>query len=204
MLKSICQRYNKWKLKNNNFTVFSNDCWGAEVYQYYDLAYNTPFIGLYLMAECYLKFLKRPEYYLSLDLQFTEKSKYEQVEQTRISREKYFPTGVLEDVEIQFLHYESEAEAIEKWNRRKQRINFNSLFIKFDGSKDGATDEIISEFDQLHFKNKICLSNRKIENIKSLVYCPNWEKDGAVMFKKSIKYFNLPKWLNDKGLETRY
>ncbi|HRS53675.1 MAG TPA: DUF1919 domain-containing protein [Bacteroidales bacterium] len=200
MFDSLIQKYNKWRLKNTNFTIFSNDCWGAEVYHYFNLAYNTPFIGLYLMAPCYIKFLKKPEYYLSKELYFTDTSKYEQVENSKKIKSKNFPTGVIDDIEIQFLHYESKEEAYQKWNRRKQRINFDNLFIKFDGNKDGANIQLIEEFDQLPYKNKICISNIKINNIQSLIYCPDWEKDGAIMFKKSIKYFNLIKWLNNKGL----
>jgi len=200
VLSSIFQRYNKWKLKDNSFTIFSNDCWGAEVYHYYDLAYNTPFVGLYLMAPCYMKFLKDPESYLSMEFKFSKHSRYEQVERSRKIREKDFPTGILGDIEIQFLHYDDENEATEKWNRRKQRVNLDNLFVKFDAGKDGATDEIAIEFDNLAYKNKICLSDRKIDNVQSLVYCPDWEKDGAVMFKKSMKYFSISKWMSGRGL----
>jgi uncharacterized protein (DUF1919 family) len=200
---SLLQRYNKWRLKNNNFTVFSNDCWGAEVYHYYDLAYNTPFIGLYLMAPCYIKFLMDPQYYFSQKLEFSYHSKYESVENLRSKREENFPTACIQDIEIQFLHYKDEKEALEKWNRRKERINYNNLFVKFDGSKDESNDELIRIFDNLPYKNKICICNRKIENIKSLVYCHDWQKDGSLMFAQSIKYFRLTDWLNGKGLKLK-
>ncbi|NVO85925.1 DUF1919 domain-containing protein [Hymenobacter terrestris] len=52
--RSIQQR----RLINRNFTLFSNDCWGAEVYKYFNLPYNTPFVGLMVMAPCYVQFLQ--------------------------------------------------------------------------------------------------------------------------------------------------
>ena len=41
------------------------------------------------------------------------------------------PLGKLDDVEIVFLHYATKEEAEEKWNRRKQRINWENIYYKF-------------------------------------------------------------------------
>lgn len=182
-------------LRNKDFTLFSNDCWGGELYHYFGLEYNTPFIGLYVMAPCYIKFLKNPDYYLNLELTFTKISKYPEVEEARSNFKNSFPVGVLEDVEIQFMHYNSEAEAVLKWNRRKQRINWDNIHVKFDGGKDGASNELIEEFDQLPYR-KICLVSEPYTAISSAVYVPNWETDGAKMFPKTMRVFNIKKWLN--------
>ncbi len=185
---------NKKRLKNNSFCIISNDCWGGELYAYFDVQYNTPFIGLYLMAPCYIKLLQNFEKYMQLDLNFIEKSKYEEVNSYKVN--KHFPTAKLGDVEIQFLHYKSNEEAQDKWTRRKERMNLDRLFFKFDGQKDLADLTLMKEFDQLPFKNKICISQTKTSEVKSNVYCPNWEQDGAKMFTKSIQFFNITKWLN--------
>jgi uncharacterized protein (DUF1919 family) len=184
------------RLKNQTFTVISNDCWGGEVYHYFNLAYNTPFIGLYIMAPCYIKLLKNFEHYMSQEMQFVSHSKYSELNLKRKS--KPHPIGKLGDIEIQFLHYSDEIDAREKWNRRKERMDRNNIHVKFDGSKDGSTLELITEFDALPIKNKICLSNTKYENIKSLVYCPQWDRDGVKLFWLSKKRFSLVKWLNAK------
>jgi uncharacterized protein (DUF1919 family) len=185
---------NKKRLKNNSFCIISNDCWGGELYGYFDVQYNTPFIGLYLMAPCYIKLLQNFEDYMQLDLNFIEKSKYEDVNAYKLN--KQFPTATLGDIEIQFLHYKSNEEAQEKWIRRKERMNLDRLFFKFDGQKDLADLALMKEFDKLPFKNKICISQTKTTEVKSNIYCPNWEQDGAKMFTKSIQFFSITKWLN--------
>lgn len=182
-------------LKNKDFTLFSNDCWGGELYQYFGLEYNTPFIGLYVMAPCYIQFLKNPYYYLSLDLSFVQVSKYQEVELTRSKKVNRFPVGILDDIEIQFMHYSSEEEALEKWNRRKQRINKKNLFVKFDGSKDAATYHLVKEFDSLPYR-KICILSKPIPEVSSAVYVSDWESDGAKMFYKTLQVFSIRKWLN--------
>lgn len=46
------------KIKNKDFTIISNNCWGGYVYRYYGLEYNSPTIGGYFFSEDYIKFLK--------------------------------------------------------------------------------------------------------------------------------------------------
>ena len=64
----------------NNITIFSNDCWGGECYKFLNRKYASPFVGTYLMAPCYLKFLQNPTHYLNQELIFLNTSKYDDVE----------------------------------------------------------------------------------------------------------------------------
>ena len=66
-----------------------------------------------------------------------------------------YPIGKLgNDVEIHFLHYKSETEAQEKWNRRLKRMNFNNILFKFSDNdmsnlkliKCLAMDKIIAKY----------------------------------------------------------
>jgi uncharacterized protein (DUF1919 family) len=182
-------------LRNKDFSLFSNDCWGGELYQYFDLAYSTPFVGLYVMAPCYLKLLKNPKQYLGLSLSFAKVSKYEEVELTREKGTHKFPVGVLDDIEIQFMHYKSEEEAKSKWERRVSRINWDNIFVKIDGSKDCATYNLMKDFDSLSY-SKICIVKDPQPSILSAVLVKDWENDGAKMFYKTNKVFSIRKWLN--------
>jgi uncharacterized protein (DUF1919 family) len=193
-LTNLVNYFNKKRLKNKSFCIISNDCWGGELYSYFNVKYNTPFIGLYIMAPCYIKLLQNFNDYMKLNLEFIEKSKYNEVNE--LKKNKQFPTAILGDIEIQFLHYNSKEVALEKWNRRKVRMDFNNLFFKFDGQKDLANIELMRAFDHLDYNHKICISKSQTKEIKSNVFCPNWEQDGAKMFLKSIKHFNITKWLN--------
>jgi uncharacterized protein (DUF1919 family) len=185
-------------------TVFSNDCWGGELYKFLDIEYSSPFIGTYLMAPDYIRFLKKPLFYLEKEIEFVKYSKYEEVEEARNKFRYRFPVGKIEDIEIQFMHYETQEEARIKWDKRKQRINWQNLIVKFDGSKDLASDKLIHEFDQLSFKKKLVLTNVSKENITSNVFVPDWELDGAKMFLKSIREFNIFQFLKSKGLKNNF
>ncbi len=45
-------------LKDINFSIISNDCWGGVAYQEFSLMYKTPFVGTRIFNQCYLKLLK--------------------------------------------------------------------------------------------------------------------------------------------------
>lgn len=157
---NIRRFYNKTRIKSRNFTVISNNCWAGKVYQYLDMPYLSPTVGLYFFADDYIRFLKNLKHYMSLDLKFIgyKDSKHSDVlvehNQTEI------PIGVLDDVEIIFLHYKTEEEAYEKWNRRKSRINWDNLYIKFS-KMNQCTEKHIKEFSELPFEKKILLGTRK-------------------------------------------
>lgn len=163
----------KRSIKNKNFSVISNNCWAGRVYQYLDMPYLSPTAGLYFFAPDYIKFVSDLRRYLATDLRFikAEESKYYEELKKRNQTDK--PIGVLDDVEIVFLHYNTKEEAEEKWNRRKERVNFDNIILKF--SRMGlCTEKEIEEFDALSFENKFVLNNRLPLKYKSEVY---WEEE---------------------------
>jgi len=129
------------RIKDKNFTIISNDCWGGEVYKDLGLEYTTPFVGIRLFAPCYIKLLKNIKGYIESPLTWISVSRYHSVNEEREKR--FFPIGLLkDDVEIHFFHEASEAQAQEKWNRRVKRINWDNLFIKFAGDKDLCDEQL--------------------------------------------------------------
>ena len=156
------------RIKRRDFTIISNNCWAGKVYQYLHLPYQTPTVGLYFFADDYLKFLSDLKYYLSLDLHFIPISTSKHAAELQ-KRGRIVPIGCLNDVEIVFLHYKSEDEAREKWNRRRTRINWDNLIVKIS-SMNLCTEEHLMQFESLPFEHKIMLHNRKKTIYKSEVY----------------------------------
>lgn len=200
--KSIGRLLDRLRLKNKSFTLFSNDCWGAEVYKHFGLPFNTPFIGLMLSAPCYLKLVANFRYYLAQPLEFQDQSIYEEINEMRTGWKHRFPIATIGgDVEIQFLHYHSDDEARTKWTRRIQRINWDNIFVKFDGSKGWSTPRLVEEFDQLPFPRLTLLQGPQ-EGITSAVVVPRYTADGMQQFERSLPYFDLVGWLNGGSIRT--
>lgn len=189
-------------IKRKDFTIFSNDCYGGEVYRFMRLPYNTPFVGLMMMGPCYIKFLENPKYYFSFKMKFIESSRYNEMNKYRESNNNY-PLGLLNDVEIHFLHYNSNSDAAIKWARRVDRVNWNNLFYKFSVDKDYAGLDHLKHFEHLKLPNKLCLSNKVYNFGKTNIYIPNNVLDATITFRLSLQFFNLIGWLNDGKINFR-
>jgi uncharacterized protein (DUF1919 family) len=184
MFRNISRKVWLKRLKNKNFTIISNDCWGGEVYRDFNIPYFTPFVGLMMMAPCYLELLKDLQKNLSSPLTFISSSKYEGVNALREKSSHPFPIGLLNgSCEVHFLHYQTPEEAL-------------NLFIKFDGSKDYCTSQLLEDFDKLPFRKKLCFGNAPVQGISSFVYSKGWISDGKAMYKISCQDFDVVNWLN--------
>lgn len=159
----------KRSIKNKNFSIISNNCWAGRAYQYLDMPYLSPTAGLYFFAPDYIKFVSDLHRYLDTPLRFInpEESKYYEEIKKRNQTDK--PIGILGDVEIVFLHYKTKEEAEEKWNRRKARVNYDNVILKFS-RMDLCTEKEIEQFDSLPVKNKFVLNNRLPLKYNSEVY----------------------------------
>ncbi|WP_351089092.1 DUF1919 domain-containing protein [Shewanella sp. S1-49-MNA-CIBAN-0167] len=155
------------KLYRNDFSIISDNCWGGFVYKYFDMTYNSPFVGLFIFSPDYIHMLQNLNFYLDSKLCFIDpsESKYKQ-ELINNGTFNSYPIALLGDgVEIHFLHYKNNKEALDKWSRRLSRLNRDNLVIKFC-DRDLCTEMLINDFDSLSFKRKIVLS-AKHYNVKS-------------------------------------
>lgn len=173
------------RLKTKDFTIISNNCWGAWVYRNYNLPYLSPTIGLFIMPKDYLRFINNLEYYLKkCKLKFIDfkSSKYYDYFNSQDKLINY-PIGLLDDIEIFFVHYKSREEAKEKWERRVKRVNWNNLIIKFN-DQNGCGEKEIIEFNKINkYKKMLCFTSKKIKG-KYNIYMWEFKKDGFVIDDK--------------------
>ena len=69
-----------------------------------------------------------------------EQSKYR--DELYHKHQERVPIGVLDDIEVIFLHYSSFEEAVMAWNRRKQRICIDNLYVKMS-EMNNCTKELL-------------------------------------------------------------
>ncbi|MGG1566956.1 DUF1919 domain-containing protein [Peribacillus frigoritolerans] len=190
----------KKSLKVRDFTIISNNCWGGFIYQSYEISYNSPTIGLYFMADDYLKFVADLPKYLITDLEFVDPESsiyYDQLKNDKVFGS--YPISKLNDIEIIFLHYKSKEEAFEKWTRRCKRINWDKMLVKFN-DQNGCTEEHLNIFEKLPIKNKICFTSKEYKNLNSTIFIESASKQKSVNASQepfgNSKYINLNKLLD--------
>lgn len=159
--------WRKKQLKSTDFTIISNNCWGGMIYESFNLPKGSPTVGMFFMAKDYIEFLSDLKGYTNGELAFIKPEGSRWKDMPQVSSDKRFgayPIGVLSNgkntVEIFFLHYHSEQEAREKWERRIRRINWNKLLVKFN-DQNGCTENEVQAFMKLPYKNKLFFTCKK-------------------------------------------
>lgn len=189
-------------LKDKNFVIIANNCWGGEVYQWFKRPYNSPFVGLYLHGPCYIKLLSNFNHYMSQELKFVNSTSYSTILPN-------YPVALLDDAEIHFLHYKSENEAEEKWTRRTNRMleepDLGNYFFKICDLNNGS-EAVLKKFHALPFKNKVSFGVKNYASLKDKNHIKIKESyknkgltvpNGVKLFKLSFLYFDVPKWLTN-------
>ncbi len=188
------------KLKNTMPTIISSNCNGEFWYHDMGIPFLSPTINLSFDMNDYVKMLENLHWYMEQPILPFEDNRFE------------FPTGMLGDIEIRFNHYKTFDEAVAKWEERKQRINWDNLFVLgIDG--DNCSYETMQRFDRLPYQNKVIFTHIPYPEIASSYYIPGFEKDDGVgvllYFKNQIlvrRYlddFDYVSFLNRKGFARK-
>lgn len=202
-LNPYLAKYRRRKLNNKNFTIISNNCWGGHVYRYFNLPYDSPTIGLYLFSADYIRFIGNLKYYIEKEITFInyKDSKYkdELVKYNQVN----IPIGKLDDIEIIFLHYQSEDEARTKWNRRKARIHWDNLYYKMS-EQNLCSSDLLMQFDLIDLANKFVFVTKDYGLKSQVIFkdCSNMDfiPNDTTNFRKFINIIN---WLNGEPFKLK-
>lgn len=175
-LRPFFADFRRKKLKRFDFTIISNNCWGGICYEYFGLVKQSPTVGTFFFAEDYLKFVKRLKYYLSLELRFINVDESKHFSYLK-EHEIRCPIGILDDVEVFFLHYSNESLAKEKWSRRVRRVNWENLIFKFSQMNECSFDHLLM-FDKMDLPGKkFMFVNKPNKEYSCAFYYPGYEND---------------------------
>lgn len=144
------------KLKNFDFSIVASNCVGTIIYYDLGLPFLSPTINLTIGMNDFVRFAENLKFYMEKQI-------------VKIDGENECPAGMLGNIRINFVHYETFEEGLLKWEERKKRINWDNLI--FIGSERGdCTYETIQRFDKLPYRNKVILTHVDYPEIKS-AYC---------------------------------
>ena len=172
------------------FSIVSDDCWAGAVYRHFDRPYDTPFVGLFVRSEEYLRMLGDLRAYLAEPLRFRDR--------LGESAGTRYPVGLLGDVEIHFLHYRHRGHADVAWSRRMERMDFDRLAVKFSAAPDGRAHDQVARFSRLPFERKVAFSKLPVPGA---VHVPDWRWDNA--FAETERVFDVAAWLRGRSPQRR-
>ena len=185
-------------LENRDFSILANNCWGGIVSRDRRLPYNSPTCGTYFFSKDYLRFLSDVHRYLETELEELPVRESRYAEELISLHGEEVILGRMDDVEVVLLHYPTFAEAKEKWDRRKKRIRWDNLLVKYS-DQNGFVPEDFETFRALPFRNRLFLTtNPEYRSEFTRVIPDKWHEGYAVDdIKSSFRVMNVNRLLNE-------
>ena len=136
------------RLKNPSPTIIADTCFGGIVYHNLGLKFTSPTINMWVEKSDYFDFLEDLRGFLSVDMTEVTDSGYS------------YPVGDLsyngKTVRFYGNHYKTFDEFRQKWNERKERVDYGNIFIVMLNAD--ITPEEIERFDRLPYENKLMIT----------------------------------------------
>lgn len=188
------------RLKNKDVTILANNCNGGFIYHDLGLQFNSPTINLFFYKDHFFTFCEDLDYYLNEELRLTEHPLYTEID-------KEYPICEIGEkerrIELHFLHYDTFEEAKKCWNRRKDRINRDNLFVVWTFF-DKTDEEWLKRFDKIPIKNKVAFTERPFSQYKSAFCIQGYEDTGIGLLnefenlfgKRKMDQFDFVNWFN--------
>lgn len=178
------------RLQNDNFSILCPNCIGGVIYHRLGKQFLSPTINMWFRQKEFLKFVENIQEYIEKNLEF-------------VSSEYTYPVAKLGDIYLYFNHAKTQEEALDNWEKRKNRINYDNLFvIMYD--KGDITKDDIRRLETVKCKNKIVLSDKEYSDIEYvLTIRPKKRVNGEAYLDKDWlgmrtfeRKWDFVKWLN--------
>ena len=166
-----CKGYRR-RYTNHDVSIISMNCTGGILYHDLGLQFMSPTVNLYMRAEDFIKFCENLKHYLSID-------DMAECKDPGFIGDRKYPVAYLDDIVLYLVHYKSVEEAQNKWNERKQRVNFDKIVI-LDNDREGMTPELMERFEKLPYR-KVMFTHKPINGSSDCIqYLPGYENEDCV------------------------
>lgn len=194
--KYFRNHFDRKKLTNDEFTILCNTCIGGVICHDLGKRFLSPTVNLYIRPHDFVKFMENLDHYLNSDIVEVE------------SKLKY-PVGKLDDILLYFKHYKTFDEAVDKWNDRKARINYDNIYVMMT-DRWCCPKSDLEKFEKLPYEHKICFTMNDYKEYKHTVQVTKCHGEGCVgvitdvinIFGKRLyqyaKDFDYVEWINRK------
>lgn len=131
------------RLAPYEFSIFSNNCIGGVFLHDAGKRFNSPTVNLSTNGEGFLKFLDDPHAFVSGDFVYVDQ------------KEIPHPHGILHGMLVNFVHYKTFEEGVNKWKIRSKRILWDHIYVVATGHDGLEVPELMERFDKLPYRNKV-------------------------------------------------
>lgn len=152
-------------VRQKDVTVISQNCIGGVLTHDLGQAFRSPTVNLFLPAGDFIRFVLGLEHYLNAELKL-------------IWGEEY-PIGILDDIQLHFVHYDTCRQAREAWQRRKQRVDLNRLLV-LSTDRDGFEEALFEQWKTIVYPKLLFTACQQYAEHEDVLYFPKYSKLGCV------------------------
>ena len=197
---------NTVKIRNRKVSLITQDCIGGVLSHDFMLPFRSPTINLFIEGENFVKLVENLRHYLSVP---AEPYLDEYVDP--IDPSVRYPKIRVDDIEICCMHYGSCDEAVEAWERRRKRVDFDNIRVIANSSNLKENEDLIRRICNTGYKT-ICFTygDRGIRNCIPLTE-DFWKPDRRGILRPDLtdydaasgkryyeKYVDFAKWINSR------
>lgn len=151
------------KLRANHFSIISQNCIAGVFYHDMGLPFLSPTINTFIKEPDFVRMVRNLQYYMDRELVMRWEEEY--------------PVGILDDIEIHFMHYSTCQEAAAAWMRRKERIQYDKILI-LATDRDGFDEAVYAQWCQISYPKLLFTANPNFT--EDTIVFPEFSVDGVV------------------------
>ena len=180
----------KQNVSANDITIISQNCIGGIVYHDLELQFCSPTINLFFKQPDFIKYVQNLKHYSEAELQMMWDEEY--------------PVGILDDIRIDFMHYDNCREAKAAWERRSHRIIWDRILV-LSTDRDDFNEDVFAEWKSVIYPKVLFTAQEQFAEDPDSVFFPEFSSTGYVgnlipnrLFYRNHKLTNQIKALSDK------
>ena len=153
-------------------TIISNNCFGGVIARSNNMKFCSPTVNLQILPEEFPRFCANLKHYMDAEVRrirlMNLGPRHTEYMHHMFSDFPNCPLGLVDDIVVVFQHYDTFDEAKEAWDRRKTRIDYDSICYLFH-AKNESYKPCVEEFLALNLPH-------------SAVITEDWGMDGTHRF----------------------
>jgi uncharacterized protein (DUF1919 family) len=154
--------FQRQKYNGNQVSIISQNCIGGVFYHDMKCEFLSPTINLFIKEPDFIRFVSNLKHYIDCELIVEDGEDY--------------PIGYLDDIRIDFMHYDSCEEAKSAWDRRKKRIDYSKVIVLCTDA-DGFDSECFELWQEIKYHKILFTVNKEYLIDNSSLYFPKCADD---------------------------
>ena len=153
------------RLMQKDLTIISQNCIGGVFSHDMGMEFQSPTVNLYVPAADFIKFVNHLEHYLTADLEIYWGEEY--------------PIGILDDIRLMFVHYDTCQQAKDAWERRKKRVKLDRILV-LSTDRDGFDEGIFEQWKAIPYPKLLFTARKEFAGHPDVLYFSKYKNDGCV------------------------